>query len=561
MHTVSGISVSGGIAAGPLRVWKRTETRLSRVSRLAPGQERARFEAACKTAGSQLDGLYRQVLAEAGKDSAAIFEIHRMMLEDEDYLEAVMSVLETQGATAEYAAQEAGRQLSAAFSAMNSEYMQARAADVTDISRRVIRILTGQGGAAALGDRPVILAAGELTPSELVRLDRSRLLGFLTRCGSAASHTAILARTMNIPALTGVDFDEDWDGRTAVLDGCGGRLYLDPDRGLLAAMEEKRQGLLRDRALLQGLRDLPSVTLDGREIQICANIGGPADAALALENGAQGVGLFRSEFLYLNAEKCPGEEEQLAAYRQAVRAMAGRRVVIRTLDAGADKRADCLCLEREENPALGLRAIRLCLERKELFRTQLRAILRAAAFGPVSILFPMIASLWEVREARALLEDCRSELQAEGAAPGGVRLGVMIETPAAVMIAGELAKEVDFFSIGTNDLTQYTLAADRQDPRLERFRDPRHPAVLRMIGYAVEAGHRHGCRVAICGGLAADRSLTETFLRMGVDELSVPPSDILPLRRLVRGLDLRGEQTPGECPVRSLNGADFQGIF
>ena len=538
MQVATGKSILNGIAIGPLRVYRKAEVRTSQVSGLTPAQEWARFEAACGRAREQLAALYEKALDEVGEDNAAIFEIHRMMLEDEDLLEAVKGIIDTQGATAEYAAAATGENFSAAFAAMDDEYMRARAADVKDVSRRVVNILAGLEEESPQDSLPVILVADDLTPSETVQLDKTRLLGFITRQGSANSHTAILARTMNIPALIGVDFDESWDGRTAILDGYSHCVYIDPAQELLAAMEARRRDDLKQEALLQSLKKKPNVTLDGREIKVYANIGSAGDVGLVLQNDAQGIGLFRSEFIYLDAGDYPSEEQQFAVYRRVVETMAGKKVIIRTLDIGADKRAAYFGLEGEENPALGYRAIRICLTRKEIFKTQLRAILRASAYGAAAVMFPMIISVREVRDARELLEECRAELLAEGAAPGELEVGIMIETPAAVMLADELAEEVDFFSLGTNDLTQYTLAIDRQNPRLDHLYDPHHPAVLWMIRHTVEAGHRHGCWVGICGELAADQQLTETFLRMGLDELSVSPSAVLPLRKLIRSLDL-----------------------
>lgn len=547
MQTARGKSIVNGIAIGPLRVYRKQEMRLERASGKTPAQERARLQAACEQAGEQLAGLYEKALREAGEEAAAIFEIHRMMLEDAVYLDAARSMLETQRVTAEYAAYAAGEDFAAALAAAGDDYMQARAADIRDVSRRLVQILTGGDGAALPDGAPFILAAEDLTPSETMRLDRGRLLGLVTRGGSVHSHTAILARAMHIPALIETDFDDGWDGRQAILDGCGQCLYTDPTPELLRAMEEKRESMLRQEALLQELRGKPNVTRDGTEIEVCANIGSLADAQEALRQDAQGIGLFRSECICMNTPTYPSEEEQFALYRQVAETMAGRKVVIRTLDLGADKQAACFRLEREENPALGYRAIRISLTEREPFCQQLRAILRASAFGTVAVLFPMIISLGEVREAKALLEACREQLRARGAAIGTVEVGVMIETPAAAMIADELAREVDFFSIGTNDLTQYTLALDRQNARLERFYDPHHPAVLRMIRHTVEAGHRHGCRVSICGELGADASLTGTFLRMGVDELSVSPAAVLPLRGAIRSLDLRDAPGAGDA--------------
>ena len=541
MQVATGKSILNGIAIGPLRIYKKEEVQTAQTSNRTPDQEWERFESACAKAKEQLAGLYDKALDEVGEDNAAIFEIHQMMLEDEDYLDAVKSIIDTQGATAEYATETTGENFSAAFAAMEDAYMQARATDVKDISRRVVNILTGQSDAAMQDDQPAILVADDLTPSETVQLDKSKLLGFITRYGSSNSHTAILARTMNIPALIGVDFDESWDGQLAVLDGYNHCVYIDPAAELLSAMEEKRKTDLKQESLLQGLKKKPNVTLDGKEIKVYANIGNAGDVGLVLQNDAQGIGLFRSEFIYLDSQDFPTEDQQFMLYKRVVETMAGKKVIIRTLDIGADKQAGYFGLDKEENPALGYRAIRICLTRKEIFKIQLRAILRASAFGTVSIMFPMIISVREVRDAKEVLEECRAELKERGVAMGEVEIGIMIETPAAVMVADELAEEVDFFSLGTNDLTQYTLAIDRHNPKFDNFYDAHHPAVLRMIRHTVEAGHRHGCWVGICGELGADSTLTETFLRMGLDELSVSPSAILPLRKLIRGLDLSKE--------------------
>lgn len=541
MQVATGKSILNGIAIGPLRVYKKTEAQTCQTSTLTPSEEWERFQTACARAKEQLAGLYEKALIEVGEDNAAIFEIHQMMLEDEDYLDAVKGIIDTQGATAEYAATATGENFSAAFAAMEDAYMQARATDVKDISQRVVNILTGQDDSAVLEDQPAILAADDLTPSETVQLDKSKLLGFITRRGSSNSHTAILARTMNIPALIGVDFDESWDGKLAVLDGYNHCVYIDPAQELLAAMEEKHKGDLKQEALLQGLKKKPNITLDGKEIKVYANIGNAGDVGLVLQNDAQGIGLFRSEFIYLDSQDYPTEDHQFILYKRVVETMAGKRVIIRTLDIGADKQADYFELDKEANPALGYRAIRICLTRKEVFKTQLRAILRASAFGTVAIMFPMVISVREVRDAKEILEECKAELRERGVAMEEVEVGIMIETPAAVMMADELAEEVDFFSLGTNDLTQYTLAIDRQNPKLDNFYDPHHPAVLRMIKHTVDAGHRHGCWVGICGELGADQTLTETFLRMGLDELSVSPSAVLPLRKLIRSLDLSQE--------------------
>ena len=542
MQVATGKSILNGIAIGPLRIYKKAQAQTSQTSCLTPEEEWARFEEACGKAREQLAGLYDKALEEVGEDNAAIFEIHQMMLEDEDYLDAVKSIIDTQGATAEYAATTTGENFSAAFAAMDDEYMRARAADVKDISRRVVNVLLGADDEDMMADQPAILVADDLTPSETVQLDKSKLLGFITRHGSSNSHTAILARTMNIPALVGVDFQDDWDGKLAIIDGYNHCVYIEPAQELLATMEEKRSGDLKQQALLQSLKKKPNVTLDGREIKVYANIGNAGDVGLVLQNDAQGIGLFRSEFIYLESEDFPSEDTQFAIYKRVVETMAGKKVIIRTLDIGADKQADYFELDKEENPALGYRAIRICLTRKEIFKTQLRAILRASAFGTVSIMFPMIISVREVRDAKEILEECKAELQERGVAFGDVEIGIMVETPAAVMMADELAEEVEFFSLGTNDLTQYTLAIDRQNPKLDNFYDSHHPAVLRMIRHTIEAGHRHGCWVGICGELGADQTLTETFLRYGVDELSVSPASVLPLRKIIRSLDLSKEQ-------------------
>ena len=504
-------------------------------------EELARFDAAREKAKEQLRALYDKALEEVGEENAAIFEIHEMMLEDDDYIDAVRSIVENQGATAEYAVATTGDNFAAAFADMEDAYMKARATDVRDVSGRVVNILSGAEEQDALGDEPAILVADDLTPSETVQMDKSKLLGFITRYGSANSHTAILARTMNIPALIGVDYDESWDGKLAVLDGYNHCVYVDPAPELLGAMEDKRKDDLKQEALLQGLKKKPNVTLDGREVKVYANIGNAGDVGLVLQNDGGGIGLFRSEFIYLNSQDFPTEEEQFAIYKRVAETMAGKKVIIRTLDIGADKQASYFNLDKEENPALGYRAIRICLTRRDIFKAQLRAILRASAFGAVSVMFPMIISVREIRDAKDVLEECRGELRERGVAMGEVEIGIMIETPAAVMMAEELAQEVQFFSLGTNDLTQYTLAIDRQNPKLDAFYDAHHPAILRMIRQTVEAGHRHGCWVGICGELGADLTLTETFLRMGVDELSVSPPAILPLRKKIRSLDLSKE--------------------
>ena len=537
MKVATGKSILNGIAIGTIRCLRRPAVQAAVSSTLTPEEERKRFEQARRQAQAQLKALYDNAVSEVGEENAAIFDIHSMMLDDEDYLDAVRCIIDTQGATAEHAVHTTGENFAAAFAAMDDTYMQARAVDVRDISRRVVHILAGVQEEQQW-DQPFILMADDLTPSQTVQLDKSLLLGFVTRHGSSNSHTAILARTMGIPALSGVEIDESWDGQPAVLDGYNHCLYIDPTDDLLTSMEAKRRADAEQASLLQGLKKKPNITLDGHEIKVYANIGNASDVGLVLQNDAQGIGLFRSEFIYLDRKDYPSEEVQFAIYKRVVETMAGRKVIIRTLDIGADKQADYFGLEKEENPAMGFRAIRVCLTRRDMFKAQLRAILRAAAYGTVSIMFPMIISVREVRDAKELLEDCRRELLEQGLPVGKVEIGIMVETPAAVMLANELAQEVQFFSLGTNDLTQYTLAIDRQNPRLEPFYDPHHPAVLRMIQATVDAGHRHGCWVGICGELGADLSMTETFLRMGVDELSVSPAAVLPLRKRIRSLDL-----------------------
>lgn len=545
MRIITGIPVSEGLAVGTLRLLRPWEAAADRPSRLTPAEELRRFQDARQAALKQLSDLYDKTQTEVGREAASIFQIHQMLLEDQDYLDAVKELLEQKNATAEGAAASVGGRLAAAFSALKNPELRARAADLEDITHRMVQLLTGHREADPLADGPAILLCRDLTPSQTVQLDRARLLGFVTQAGSLNSHTAVLARTLGIPALTGVDLDENWDGTFAALDGSGGQLYLDPTPQLLSGLEARRRSDRDERQILRHLIGLPNQTLDGREIQICANIGGSGDLEAALENDAQGVGLFRTELLFLESNVIPSEEDQLSAYRQAAEAMAGKRVVIRTLDIGADKRPPYLHLDPEENPALGYRGIRISLTQKELFRRQLRAILRASAFGRVAVMFPMIISVEEVRQAKEALAKCRNELLAQGTSVGEVEIGIMVETPAAALLADELAKEVDFFSIGTNDLTQYTLALDRQNPKLQPFYDPHHPAVLRLIQQTVEAGHRHSCWVGICGELGADQALTETFLRMGVDELSVSPPALLPLRRHIRTLNLSSSSNPG----------------
>ena len=545
MNVATGKSIISKIAIGKIRYHGKKATQAPAASKRTPQEELNRFEKARVKAEEQLQALYESALSEVGEDNAAIFEIHAMMLEDDDYLDAVKSIIETQGTTAEYAVLTAGDNFAEIFAAMDDAYMQARAADIKDVANRVACVLTGRQDRVDF-DEPFILMADDLTPSETMQLDKSKLLGFITRHGSTNSHTAILARTMAIPALIGVDIREEWDGHTAVLDGYNHCVYIDPTPDLLKTMEARRRADAEQAALLQGLKKKPNVTLDGTEIKVFANIGNVSDVGFVLQNDAQGIGLFRSEFIYLGRNDFPSEEEQFTIYKRVAETMADKKVIIRTLDIGADKQADYFGLDKEDNPALGYRAIRICLTQKEIFKTQLRAILRAAAYGNISVMFPMIISVREVCDAKEILAECRKELESEKVPCGDVEIGIMIETPASVMIADELAQEVEFFSIGTNDLTQYTLAIDRQNPKLDPFFDAHHPAVLRMIEMTVQAAHRHGCWVGICGELGADTALTETFLRMGVDELSVSPAAVLPLRKCIRSIDLRKGETKEE---------------
>ncbi len=531
---LEGKSVFGGIAIGPISLYHRQDHVVKRTKVEDTAAEISRFEAAREKAKEQLQALYEKALKEVGETNAMIFEVHQMMLDDLDYVESVTNMISSQKINAEYAVATTGDNFANMFAAMDDEYMKARAADVKDISNRLIMVLSGYEAGAMTGEEPVILVADDLAPSETVQLDKSRVLSFVTRHGSTNSHTAILARTMNIPALIGVDYSDDIDGKMGIVDGYKGRFLIDPSE---EELEEYRKAQEQDREkqrLLQELKGKENVTLDGKKINLYANIGGVGDVASALQNDAGGIGLFRSEFLYLESETYPTEEEQFNAYRTVAENMAGKKVIIRTLDIGADKQVDYFGLDKEENPAMGYRAIRICLDRKDIFKTQLRAIYRASYYGTISVMFPMIISVEEVQEAKAVVDEVKAELDAEGIPYGDVEIGIMIETPAAAMISDLLAKEVDFFSVGTNDLTQYTLAIDRQNPKLDRFYNPHHEAILRMLRMIVENGHAGGCWVGICGELGADTELTETFLQMGVDELSVSPSMILRVRDKIR---------------------------
>ena len=532
-------SVFGGIAIGKLMVFRKTDQTVKREKKSDAKAEVERFYRAREDAKEQLKILHEKALQEVGQINAAIFEVHQMMLDDLDYVEAIVNMIETQSINAEFAVATTGDNFSAMFLAMDDEYMKSRAADVKDISNRIIQILSGQeSGEMGAVKEPVILVAEDLAPSETVQLDKSKVLAFVTRFGSTNSHTAILARTMNIPALIGVELPEEMEGKLGIVDGFEGKLIVEPTKEVLEEYEAKKRAEGEKRKLLLELRGKETVTKDGKRIELYANIGSVADVAAALANDAGGIGLFRSEFLYLEASDYPTEEEQFTAYRQVAEAMAGKKVIIRTLDIGADKQVDYFQLEREENPALGYRAIRICLDREDVFKTQLRAIFRASYYGTIAIMIPMIISLEEVRRVKELICEVKAELDAELLPYHEVELGIMIETPAAVMMSRELAEEVDFFSVGTNDLTQYTLALDRQNPKLDAFYDPHHPAILKMLQMVVDNGHAGGCWVGLCGELGADVSLTKTLLEMGFDELSVTPSMILKVRQVIRQLNL-----------------------
>lgn len=540
MKVYKGRSVFGGIVMGKIRVYHRRENQVKRMEVKNPESEILRYHQAAREAVNELKALYGTALEKAGEAGAEIFEIHRMMLEDGDYRESVEKIIRGQGVNAEYAVAQTGDHFARMFASMEDDYMRSRAADVRDISGRLLRVLRGEDTEGMEGREPVILVADELTPSETVQLDRDRVLAFVTVQGSMNSHMAILAKTMGIPTLVGVDFlPEDMiDGKTGIVDGIEGAFYVEPDENALDRLRKIQQKELLKGELLQALKGRESITLDGQRIRLYANMGNIDDLASVLQNDAEGIGLFRSEFIYMGREDFPTEEEQFEIYRAAAQAMGERCVVIRTLDIGADKQCDYFKMEREENPAMGCRGIRMCLARPEIFKTQLRALLRASAYGKIAIMYPMIASVWEVRKIKEIVKEVKEELKGQGFACGEPRQGIMIETPAAAIISDLLAEEADFFSIGTNDLTQYLLAADRQNMALDEFCDPHHPAVLRMIGLVVENAHRAGIRVGICGELGADMELTREFLAMGVDELSVSPGRILPIRQIVRGMDV-----------------------
>ena len=544
MEVYQGKSVFGGIAIGRISVHKKDEHQVKRVKIEDPDQEIARYRQARQTAMEQLQGLYRKALKEVGEANAAIFEIHQMMLEDDDYNESIENIIRMQQVNAEYAVASTGDNFAQMFASMEDDYMRARSADVKDISERVLSVLGGRTAGSVASEEPMIIVADDLAPSETVQLNKDLVLSFVTVHGSVNSHTAILARTMSIPALIGtnIPLTEEIDGRLGIVDGRNGCIYVDPDEETLNRMQQQKKEEQEKKELLQTLKGRENITIDGKKIMLYANIGNSKDLAAVLQNDAGGIGLFRSEFLYLERETFPTEEEQFQIYRTVAETMAGKPVIIRTLDIGADKKCDYFEMEPEENPAMGCRAIRICLTRPEIFKTQLHALFRASAFGNISIMYPMIISLEEIRRIKKIVAEVKQELTEQGVAFGEPKQGVMIETPAAVMMSEELAGEVDFFSIGTNDLTQYTLAIDRQNPKLDAFYDPHHPAVLRMIRMVVENAHKAGIWAGICGELGADTTLTRQFLAMGVDELSMSPGSILPVRKIILETDVTKER-------------------
>ena len=536
MEQYQGKSVFGGVAIGRIHVFSKGQQQVKRIKVQDTEAEKKRYREAVQTAITELQGLYDKALKEVGEANAAIFEMHQMMLEDEDFTESVENIIDSQSVNAEYAVASTGDNFAQMFASMDDEYMRGRAAYVKDISERLVSVLNGASRQQMDADEPVIVMAVDLAPSETVQMDKDKVLSFVTTQGSVNSHTAILARTMSIPALIGVDMplDAELEGKFAIVDGDNGTVYIDPSEDVLAQMQEKKEQAEEKKQLLQQLKGKETITKDGKKIKLYANIGNSKDLAMVLQNDAEGIGLFRSEFLYLEKEDYPTENEQFMVYKMVAETMAGKQVIIRTLDIGADKQCDYFNMDPEDNPALGYRAIRICLTRPEVFKTQLRALYRASAFGNISIMYPMITSVWEVKQIKKIVEEVKEELRAQNIEFGEVAQGIMIETPAAVMISRELAKEVDFFSIGTNDLTQYTLAIDRQNPKLDDFYDAHHPAVLEMIRMVAQNAHAEGIWAGICGELGADLELTEQFLQMGIDELSVSPGRILPIRKIVR---------------------------
>ena len=539
MITCQGKSVFSGVAIGKIFVYKKAENTVEKYQIEDPAAEFERFKAAQAKAITQLQALYEKTCKDIGEEEAMIFEMHQQLLEDLDYVESIQGIIENDKLNAEYAVFVTAEQFAAMFIAMNDEYMSGRAVDVKDVSERVISILNGSQVSAEAMPEPVIILAEDLAPSETVQFEKDKLLAFVTQKGSANSHTAILARMMNLPSLvtTDIELNMEYHDKMAIVDGFTGKIYIEPDEVTMAEMKEKQKRAEERRRMLQTLKGLPTVTKSGKHVHLYANIGGVEDVDAVLENDCEGIGLFRSEFLYLGREDYPSEEEQFEAYKTVISRMAGKKVIIRTLDIGADKQADYFNIAKEENPALGFRAIRICLERVDMFKTQLRAIYRASAYGKASIMFPMIISVSEIIRIKEIVEEVKEELRQNDIPFGDVELGIMIETPAAVMISDQLAAEVEFFSIGTNDLTQYTLAIDRQNQALEPFYDAHHDAVLRMIQKTIENAHANGARCGICGELGADMELTRRFVQMGIDELSVSPPFTLELRKKIREIE------------------------
>lgn len=544
MDKYTGKSVCGGIAIGRIAVYKRQNTVVRRVKTASTETELKRFYDAKQKSLKNLEKLYENALTEVGESNAAIFEIHKMMLEDDDYIEAVENIIRTQKVNAEYAVANTGDNFAKMFENMDDDYMRERASDVRDVSERLLAVLNGEDKTVSFGDESAIILADDLAPSETVQLNKDKVLSFVTVSGSVNSHTAILARTMGIPSLVSTKIDDylSLDGKIAVVDGYNGIIYVEPDNEFISGMRDKQKEDERRKELLKDLKNKEAVTLDGKKIMLYANIGNTKDLAAVLKNGAEGIGLFRSEFLYLENSDYPSEEEQFKVYKAVAETMADKRVIIRTLDIGADKQADYFNLEDEENPAMGMRAIRICLTNKEIFKTQLRALFRAGVYGRLAVMYPMITSLEEVRRIKEIANEVKSELKAENILYRDLEQGIMIETPAAVMISDLLAKEVDFFSIGTNDLTQYTLAIDRQNTSVDEFYQPHHIAILRMIKTVIDNSHRQGIWTGICGELGADISLTKLFIAMGVDELSVTPIAVAEVKKVIRDTDLKKEK-------------------
>ena len=540
MEKITGKSISGMVTIGPLRVFRHKEFAVDTAKVERPETEVARFDSARNAAAAKMNQFYQEAVSHVGLDNASIFKVYQQMLTDSEFVDSIRSMIRSQSINAESAISQAEKNFTQIYSAGADVYMQAHIADMQEIARILLRTMH-QKKAMFASDEPCILYADDLTPSETIQMDTKKILGFVTKEGTPTSHTAILARALGVPAIvsTGTEVDDSFDGKTAVIDGFSGTVYLDPTPGILAVMKEKQDQSIRLKDLLQQLKGLPSETLDGHRVEVAANVSSASDLAAVLKNDAEGIGLFRSEFIYMGRDTLPSEEEQFNIYKLAIETMAGKRVIIRTLDIGADKEASAFHLPKEENPALGMRAIRICLKRPEIFKTQLRAILRASAFGKAAIMFPLITSVWEVWKAKEILDEVKMELDKKGIAyDHHMEVGIMVETPAAALISDKLAKEVDFFSIGTNDLSQYTLVVDRTSRVLSDFFNPHHPAVLKLIQMTVENAHKAGIWVGMCGELGSDLSITETFLRMGVDEFSVAPYSVLPLRKQIRSIDL-----------------------